>query len=165
MRGPAWLCALVLAGCGGAPGANPSSAAAAFAGTYHATWQSIAYITSPPGVPPQPYSDTAVITVTAEDDHDILMAWQVGSNAPSGTIAFAVAGKSAMAAAMGTGGTCWMGHLTNGNQQTTCATSADATIDGATLTQSQTGTVDGVTPQGVHYAGTYQGAWTGTRTP
>ena len=116
-------------------------------------------------MPPQGYTDTAVITVTAEDDHDILMAWQVGANAPSGTITFAVEGTSATASGSGTGGSCWMGRLTNGNQQTTCATSATAEIAGDVLTQNQTGTIQGTTPSGVAYTGTYTGSWTGTRTP
>jgi len=146
---------------GGSPEA--ASPAAAFAGQYPATWSSTATITSPEGIPPQSYTDTAVITVTALDDSDIAMAWQVGANAPSGTIDFAVQGTSASASALGTGGTCWTGTLTNGSQQTTCATSASAELVGDQLSQRQTGTVTGVTPEGVAYTGTYQGIWTGTR--
>jgi hypothetical protein len=145
-------------------GAAASSPAAAFAGQYQATWSSTATITSPEGIPPQSYTDTATIDVTAIDDGDIGMAWQVGANAPSGTITFAVQGTSAAATALGTGGTCWMGTLTNGNQQTTCATSATAAIVGDQLSQRQTGTIAGTTPEGVAYTGTYEGIWTGTRT-
>jgi hypothetical protein len=104
-----------------------------------------------------------VITVTAPDSNDILMAWQVGSNAPSGTIAFAVNGDSATATGIGTGGTCWMGQLTNGNLQTSCALTATAAIMGDTLTQHQTGTAKGVTPAGVPYTAIYDGTWTGMR--
>jgi hypothetical protein len=93
---------------------------------------------------------------------DITMAWQVGANAPNGTITFAVQGTSATATALGTGGTCWSGTLTNGNQQTTCATSATAMLVGDQLSQRQTGTIAGVTAEGVAYTGTYEGIWTGT---
>lgn len=156
--------------CGGA--GDPSSSAAPdgspatadFIGQYQSTWSATAYVTSPAGVPPQPYTDTAMITVTATDDADISMAWQVGSNAPSGTITFAVQGDSATATGIGTGGTCWTGVLTNGNQQTTCATTATAEIVGDQLSQRQTGTITGTTPDGVAYTGTYEGIWTGTRT-
>jgi hypothetical protein len=142
---------------------DSGSAAAAFVGTFQATWVSTATITSPVGIPAQSYTDTAVITVTARDSNDILMAWQVGSNAPSGTIVFAVNGDSATATGIGTGGTCWMGQLTNGNQQTSCALTATAAIMGDTLTQHQTGTAKGVTPAGVPYTAIYEGTWTGLR--
>jgi hypothetical protein len=145
-----------------APDGAPASAAAAFAGQYQSTWSSTATITSPSGVPPQSYTDAALITVTATDDTQITMAWQVGANAPSGSITFAVQGTSATATALGTGGTCWSGTLTNGSQQTTCATSATAVLVGNQLSQRQTGTVAGVTPEGVAYTGTYEGIWTGT---
>jgi hypothetical protein len=145
-----------------APDGAPASAAAAFAGQYQATWSSTATITSPAGIPPQSYTDSALITVTATSDMDITMAWQVGANAPNGTITFAVQGTSATATALGTGGTCWSGTLTNGNQQTTCATSATAMLVGDQLSQRQTGTIAGVTAEGVAYTGTYEGIWTGT---
>jgi hypothetical protein len=148
---------------GGGPDVG-SSPAAAFAGQYQATWSSTATIASPPGLQPQSYTDTAVITVTASDASNITMAWQVGANAPSGTITFAVQGTSATATGLGTGGTCWMGTLTNGNEQTTCATTATAELVGDQLSQRQTGTINGTTPEGVPYAGTYEGIWTGTRT-
>ena len=149
--------------CGGADPTDTSSASNAFAGRFQATWSSVATITSPPGVSPQDYTDTAVIDVTAFGDRDVEMKWQVGANAPSGTITFEVNGDSAIATGIGTGGTCWMGRLTNGALQTTCATSADAEIQGDELVQHQTGTISGVTPDNVAYTGTYEGTWRGTR--
>jgi hypothetical protein len=158
--------AMLMFGCGGggSGGASPNSPAAAFVGTFQSVWTSTAIITSPPGVPPQSYNDTGVITVTAQDDHDIEMSFQVGANAANGSITFSVNGSSAVATGTGTGGSCWMGKLNNGNQQTTCATSARATIAGNMLTQSQSGNIRGTTLAGVAYTGTYQGTWTGTRT-
>jgi hypothetical protein len=168
------LALLVLTGtaqCGGSSGGGGgsstdgggSSPAATFVGKFQATLSATGTIVSPSGVPQQTYADTAVITVTAQDAHNITMVWQVGSNPPSGTITFTTNGNSATASGLATGGACFMGALTNGNQQTTCATTATAQIDGDKLTQQQSGTVTGVTPQNVSYSGTYMGTWTGTR--
>ncbi len=65
---------------------NGSVPALAFVGEYEATWSATATITWPAGTLAQSYTDTALITVSAEDDHEILMAWTVGNNLPSGTI-------------------------------------------------------------------------------
>jgi hypothetical protein len=153
-------------GCGGAPqggsgasAATPGSPAAAFEGTYPATWSGVATVNGEAVTG----TLTGVITVTALDDDDILMAWQVEGNAPSGTITFAVAGNQATAMGTGTGGSCWVGTLSNGDRQTNCGTTATAQMNGDTLIQSQTGTLTGVTPDNVQYAGTYEGSWTGVR--
>ena len=153
-------------GCGGAPqggsgasAATPGSPAAAFEGTYPATWSGVANVDGETVTG----TTTGVITVTALDDNDILMAWQVQGNAPSGTITFAVAGNQATAIGDATGGSCWVGTLSNGDRQTNCGTTATAQMNGDTLIQSQTGTLTGVTPDNVQYAGTYEGAWTGVR--
>src|SRR5205814_5807591 len=103
---------------GGAGGSgSPAVKSAAFVGTYAATFDATSTFSSPPGTPPMSYSDTGIITVTAKDADTILMAWKVGSNAPSGTIEFTVAG--APGSANGSGGTAWMGRLSNGAQQST----------------------------------------------
>jgi len=175
-RGAKCLTLLLLiatAQCGGSsnPGGGSStdgggsSPAATFVGKFQATFSSTATIVTPPNVPVQSYTDTAVITVTAQDAQNITMVWQVGTNPPSGTLTFATSGNSATASGLATGGACFMGVLTNGNQQTTCATMATAQIDGDKLTQQQSGTVMGTTPQNVSYSGTYTGTWTGTRIP
>ena len=171
-----WSAALIISlcaafgsvACGSADGAtkngNPSGAPAvsAFDGKFQATWSATATIDTPAGVPDQAYSDTGIITV-AGDAKDVMMSWQVGTNAPSGSILFAVSGDSATATGIGVGGECWSGHLTNGNDQTTCATAASAKVSGDTLTQEQSGTISGTTPDHVAYTGTYQGTWVGTR--
>ncbi len=181
-RAMAWLAMMLCvlsSACGGGDDANgvltdriagqdglvPGSAAPvlAFVGEYEATWSASATITSAAGAFAQSYADTALITVSAEDDREILMAWTVGNNLPSGTIRFAVTGNVATATGIGTGGSCWTGSLTNGNQQTTCATFATAQLDGDRLVQHQTGQIRGITPGGLDYAGTYEGTWTGTR--
>jgi hypothetical protein len=151
-------------GAGSAP-VSASSPAAAFVGRYQATWSSVATFSSPAGTPPVSGSLSGVITVTALDDADVLMAWQVEGNAPSGTITFAVTGDHAIAVGSATGGSCWVGQLPNGSSQTSCATTASASIEGNTLTQPQTGTFTGTTAQGIAYSGTYGGTWTGTRIP
>jgi hypothetical protein len=162
----------IATGCGGAPSsggsegtsaAAPGSPAAAFEGDYQATWSATATISSPAGVPPQTGTLSAVIKVTALDDSDIMMAWQVQGNAPSGTITFAVAGNQLTPVGSATGGTCWTGVLPNGNTQTSCATSATTEIDGNTLVQHQSGTLTGTTPSNEPYSGTYVGTWTGVR--
>ena len=155
-------------GCGSATestkNGSPSdtTAASSFEGKFQATFSATAVIDTPAGVPDQAYSDTGVITV-AGDANDVTMSWEVGTNAPSGSILFAVSGNSATATGIGVGGECWSGHLTNGNEQTTCATLASAKVSGDTLTQEQSGTISGTTPDGVAYTGTYKGTWVGTR--
>lgn len=163
------LCAAVgSAGCGSATeptkteDSSGAAAVSSFEGKFQATWSATAIIDTPAGVPNQTYGDTGIITV-AGDANDVTMSWQVGSNAPSGSILFAVSGDSATATGIGVGGECWSGHLTNGNEQTTCATAASAKVSGDTLTQGQSGTISGTTPDGVAYTGTYQGTWVGTR--
>ena len=148
--------------CGGA-GATPGSPAQASAGQFRATWSAVGTVVSPPGVPPQTYTDTAIITITPLSDHELLAEWQVGVNTPSGAITFAMSGNSGSVEGAGTGGICWTGRLTNGNEQSTCATTASLEIVGDVLTQHQTGTFTGMTPQNVPYPGTYEGTWTGNR--
>ena len=170
-------------GCGGAsPGGDPSptasstgstgsassdtasagSSAAAFEGTFQATWSGTALV-SGESIPSDPLTGT--ITVTASGDAGVRMDWGVDGSQPAGSITFAVQGSAATATGIATGGVCWMGVLPNGSHQTTCAMTATAQIDGTTLTQHQTGTIDGVTPENVAYSGTYDGTWVGTRTP
>jgi hypothetical protein len=127
-----------------------------------ATWSATAIIDTPAGVPDQTYGDTGIITVEG-DANDVTMSWQVGTNAPSGSILFAVSGNLATATGIGVGGECWTGRLTNGNEQTTCAIAANAKVAGDTLTQDQSGTISGTTPDHVAYTGTYKGTWVGTR--
>jgi hypothetical protein len=138
-----------------------SDPSAAFVGTYAATFSATSTFSSPPGLPPMGYTDTGTITVTAKDAETILMAWRVGNNAPSGTIEFKVTGGSGS----GTGGTPWMGRLSNGNTQTSWCDVCGASIMGGKLTQTQQGHFEGITPTGIPYAGTYVGAWSGTRAP
>lgn len=172
-----WTVAMLIAscallgsvGCGSATESTKSgspsetTAVSSFEGKFQATWSATAVIDTPAGVPNQAYSDTGIITV-AGDTNDVTMSWQVGTNATSGSILFAVSGDSATATGIGVGGECWNGHLTNGNEQITCATAASAKISGDTLTQEQSGTISGTTPDGVAYTGTYKGTWVGTRT-
>ena len=146
----------------GSSSSGSGSAPAGFAGTYQATWSSTATFDTPAGLPAASYTDTGVITVTAQGANEIAMVFKVGSNPTSGSLTFVVNGDSATATAIATGGTCFMGTLTNGAQQTTCATQATAHLDGDQLTQAQSGKVTGVNA-GVSYSGTYQGTWTGTR--
>jgi hypothetical protein len=142
--------------------ASPGTSAAAFEGTFQATWSGTALVNGE-SIPSDPLTGT--ITVTASGDAGVHMDWVVDGNQPSGSITFAVQGSAATATGIATGGVCWMGVLPNGNHQTTCAMTATAQIDGTTLTQHQAGTIDGVTPENVPYSGTYDGTWVGTRTP
>jgi hypothetical protein len=171
-RSSAALIAFALVGCAsgteppggaggtGGPGAGPS---AAFVGTYAATFNATSTFSSPPGLPPAGYTDNGIITVTAKDADTILMAWRVGNNPPSGTIEFQVSGGAGNAS--GTGGTPWMGKLSNGNQQTSWCDVCGASVTGDKLTQTQQGHFQGVTATGLPYAGTYVGTWSGTRVP
>jgi hypothetical protein len=145
---------------GGGAGGGAATGSAAFVGTYAATFSATSTFTSPPGTPPASYTDTATITVTAKGPDTILMAWTVGNNPPSGTIEFKMSGTGT---ASGTGGTPWMGRLTNGAQQTSWCDVCGASIAGDKLTQTQQGHFEGITAQGVPYAGTYAGTWSGTR--
>jgi hypothetical protein len=149
------------AGGAGGSGAPAPSAAAAYVGTYAATFSATSTFSSPAGTPPASYTDSATITVTAKGSDGILMAWRVGSNPPSGTIEFKLDGSGQ---ASGTGGTPWMGRLTNGAQQTSWCDVCSASVSGDKLTQSQQGHFEGVTANGIPYAGTYVGTWSGTRT-
>jgi hypothetical protein len=160
------LCAMVLAGCGGGNDGTPGAGvgpSAAYVGTFAATFDAVSSFSSPAGIPPMSYTDTGTITVTAKGADTILMAWKVGNNPPSGTIEFKVDGPSGNAS--GTGGTPWMGTLSNGARQTSWCDVCGASIDGDKLTQSQQGHFEGVTATGIPYSGTYAGSWTGTRTP
>jgi hypothetical protein len=160
------LLALALVGCASGtepPGGGPGAASAAFVGTYAATFTATSTFSSPPGLPPAGYADNGVITVTAKDADTILMAWRVGNNPPSGTIEFKVSGGGVSAS--GTGGTPWMGRLTNGARQTSWCDVCGASLAGEKLTQTQQGHFEGITATGVPYAGTYVGAWSGTRLP
>jgi hypothetical protein len=163
------LVACALVGCGSendggnAPGGGGGATApsAAYVGTYQASFSAISTFSSPPGTPAASYTDSGTITVTAKGPDAILMAWKVDSNAPSGTIEFQLTGTQGIAS--GTGGTPWMGRLTNGAQQTTWCDVCGAALEGNKLTQTQQGHFQGITTAGVPYAGTYQGSWTGTR--
>lgn len=145
----------VLAGACGSSGTG-------WSGTYDAAYTGTGTVG---GAGPVSYTDTGVINVTDQPDGQILMAWQVGGNAPSGTILFRVDGASAATAGSGVGtdGSCFSGTLANGNLQTTCCEVCSATLNGVTLTQAQQGRFNGTTPQGVAYSGTYSGTWTGKR--
>jgi hypothetical protein len=91
-----------------------------------------------------------------------VMAWKVGDNPLSGTIEFKVDG--APASATGTGGTPWMGRLSNGALQTSWCDVCGASIAGDKLTQTQQGHFEGIASNGYPYSGTYVGTWTGVRT-
>jgi hypothetical protein len=152
-------------GCGanaGAGGASPGAPADIFAGHYQATWSGV-WTTD--GEAPVNATGAATMTVSAEDDQDILMTWQIADAPPSGSITFVVSGSVATATGIATGGSCYAGALSNGDQATVCATTAAANIDGDTLTQTQTGTFTGVNAQGAPVTGTYSGMWTGIRIP
>jgi hypothetical protein len=145
------------AGCGGPNGAE-------YAGTYAATFAAN-YTNTTPTPSSGSYTDSATVTATDEPNGEINLVWQVGTNPPSGTIVFMLDGANGNAVAgSGTGGSCFMGHLTNGNTQTTCCDHCTIVFTAHGFTQDQSGHYSGVTPGGVAYSGTYTGAWTGTRT-
>jgi hypothetical protein len=152
--------ALAMAGCGGA--ADPSMVGPGdFAGVYDATWSSLAHITSPPGVPDQPYTDSGVMTVGADVTADFIgsVTNSVGSFC-DGLFDRTSPTHATFSPPMQT----WTGVLTNGNTQTNHQTcTADLSGAGGTLVVTCDGTITGVTPQGVQYAGNYHGAWTGTK--
>ncbi|HSY23625.1 MAG TPA: hypothetical protein VK841_15970, partial [Polyangiaceae bacterium] len=62
----------------------------------------------------------------------------------------------------GIGGSCFTG-IVNGNTQTNCCTDCTVSFTANGFTQPNSGTYTGTTPEGVAYAGTYTGVWTGTR--
>jgi hypothetical protein len=145
----------------GGSGGEAAAPSAAFVGTYNATFSGVSTFSSPPGTPAMAYTDAGMITVTAKDADTIVMAWKVGANPPSGTIEFQLSGTSGS----GTGGSPWMGRLSNGAQQTSWCDVCGAAMVGDKLTQTQEGHFEGVTATGVPYAGTYTGSWIGTRVP
>jgi serine/threonine protein kinase len=143
------------------PRVPASSPAAGFVGKFKAHWKSTVQLD---GGAALQYEDDAVISIRASDGEHVLMSWQVGANPPSGTITFAVHGDARHASGIVVAGTCWTGRLTNGNLQTTCGDgNASAQLDGDTLTQAQSGTLRGTTPDGSAYSGSYRGVWTATR--
>jgi hypothetical protein len=141
-----WL-PLVVFACGGA----------GEAGVYDATFSAVSTF-SRPAWPATSYADTGVITVS-DTGTGIELEWQVGSNPPSGVIAFEPAAGGWRA----TGGSAWMGTLTNGSVQTSWCDVCGLRFEGDRLVQDQQGHFEGTTPLGEAYAGTYSGTWTGTR--
>ncbi len=145
--------ALVLAGCGGGVGAVETGAGN-FAGQYAATWMSLAHITSPAGVPDQPYEVSATVTIVDTVGHSFIAS----DTANNCTQTYDRSGDTAVTAPDGQ--SCTQ-TLTNGATQTS-TDNCTATISGAQIVVSCNGDATGVNA-GVPYTGTFTGGWTGTR--
>ena len=147
----ALMCLWAMMGCG-SPG---ESGPGAFAGSYDVTWNSNARITSPPGVPDQPYSVSGVMTIAATGGHDFI----ISNTANDCTGTFDRNGDSATS---DPGDQPCDQTLTNGAEQHSTS-NCTASIAGNALSIRCSGNASGVNAGGVPYTATWTGEWSGTR--
>jgi hypothetical protein len=140
---------------------------AGFAGVYNATFTGNFQNTSP-NTDSGTTTSTATITVTNVTASEVELSWQVSPNPPSGSAVFQMTGStgtlddSSTSVADAGENACFTGDV-SGNTQTNCCTACTVSFSGNTFSQPNSGHYVGTTPEGVAYAGTYSGTWTGTR--
>lgn len=158
MRTVFWVVLAGVAGCGGSGVHGVSGFAGTYAATYSGSWQN-----SSPNTLSGMNTASASISVTDTAPNEVTMVWTLPPNPPSGSIIFELNGPVGTVKQGGAiGGNCFTGVI-DGNQQTNCCDSCTVTFSGNTFSQPNAGTYTGTTPQGISYAGTYSGVWSGTR--
>ena len=142
-----------MGGAGGSAGAG--TGAGNFAGTYAATLSETVTLD---GAGSGPFTASATITLSGGTSTDMLEKITDGTS----TCMFTYDRDGDSASAMPANQSCSY-VLSNGNHQTNTNSTHRATINGNTLTIDIAGTYVGTTSHGIHYSGSFTGAWTGTR--
>jgi hypothetical protein len=130
---------------------------ASMTGVYAATYSGTYTVNSALGSQSGSNTATATIAVTDLGNGQIKAVWQLGSNT-SGSIDFAMMGEDGTATGVPTGGSCFQG-LIDGDNQTNCCTACSIAFSGTDFTQPNSGTMSGVSADGVPFTGTYSGQW------